>query len=408
MRPSLLLSIPQCPFDSSSGAALVERATCEMLAQAGWKVRVIGTTATESSDPGAGARSLAALGYEIKSRPFGPAKVAEFEYRGVHYRLVTPEAGSVNHARALYKAELDSLLDAAITEERPDVLLTYGSSVAEIRRRAQARLAGARVVFSLHNFAYRSEDAFRETDVVLTPSRAVTEHYRLTHGIDSLAIPVPLSLEQIVPPTAEPHFFTFINPTPIKGVHFFLRVAQLSAEQWPELPFLVVESRGSAETLIQAALQCNVDLLKLNLRMVRNTPNPAQIYAVTRAVLMPSLNEPGGRVAAEAMVNGIPAVVSDRGGLPEMVGSAGFVVPVSLQFDTPEGERAVHHWVKLLGRLYSDENFYQAASRRAIEHTAAYRNGQIECQRVRVFERVAGGESVVDLKESYAGLLSLS
>ena len=40
-RPSLLLLLPQSPMDSASGAALVERATCEMLARAGWRVTAI-------------------------------------------------------------------------------------------------------------------------------------------------------------------------------------------------------------------------------------------------------------------------------------------------------------------------------------------------------------------------------
>ena len=50
-------------------------------------------------------------------------------------------------------------------------------------------------------------------------------------------------------------------------------------------------------------------------------PTPADYLALTRVLLVPSVfAEPFGRVAAEAMVNGIPAIVSDRGGLPEVVG----------------------------------------------------------------------------------------
>jgi glycosyltransferase involved in cell wall biosynthesis len=55
----------------------------------------------------------------------------------------------------------------------------------------------------------------------------------------------------------------------------------------------------------------------------------AAIYAGTRALLAPSLwQEPAGRVAAEALLNGIPPQVSDRGGLRETCNGAGFYLPI--------------------------------------------------------------------------------
>lgn len=50
-------------------------------------------------------------------------------------------------------------------------------------------------------------------------------------------------------------------------------------------------------------------------------PTPADYFALTRILVVPSVwEEPFGRVAAEAMINGIPALVSDRGSLPHVVG----------------------------------------------------------------------------------------
>jgi glycosyltransferase involved in cell wall biosynthesis len=52
-----------------------------------------------------------------------------------------------------------------------------------------------------------------------------------------------------------------------------------------------------------------------------------QAYSVGKMVIVPSrIEETFGRVPAEAMVSGIPCVVSDRGGLPEVVGDTGEVV----------------------------------------------------------------------------------
>src|SRR5437867_13132585 len=50
-------------------------------------------------------------------------------------------------------------------------------------------------------------------------------------------------------------------------------------------------------------------------------PTPADYFALTRILVAPSVwDEPFGRVAAEAMINAIPAIVSNRGSLPHVVG----------------------------------------------------------------------------------------
>ena len=45
-------------------------------------------------------------------------------------------------------------------------------------------------------------------------------------------------------------------------------------------------------------------------------------------VLIPSLYEGFGRVAAEALTLGIPVIASDRGALPEVIGQAGQCLPL--------------------------------------------------------------------------------
>src|SRR6185436_2280622 len=50
-------------------------------------------------------------------------------------------------------------------------------------------------------------------------------------------------------------------------------------------------------------------------------PTPADYFALTKILLVPSVwDEPFGRVAAEAMINSVPALVSERGALPHVVG----------------------------------------------------------------------------------------
>jgi glycosyltransferase involved in cell wall biosynthesis len=69
------------------------------------------------------------------------------------------------------------------------------------------------------------------------------------------------------------------------------------------------------------------------------------LYAGARALVLPSLHEGVGFPPLEAMACGTPAVVSDRGALPETVGDAGVVVPA---LDTDA-------WDEALARIDEDE-----------------------------------------------------
>jgi glycosyltransferase involved in cell wall biosynthesis len=108
------------------------------------------------------------------------------------------------------------------------------------------------------------------------------------------------------------------------------------------------------------------------------TANPAEYLALTRALIVPSVwEEPFGRVAAEAMINGIPALVSDRGALPEAVGGdfstggGGLVLPIPAEFTrkttTLPAAAALQPWFEAVCRLWDDDKFYAAVSRRAAE-----------------------------------------
>ena len=93
-----------------------------------------------------------------------------------------------------------------------------------------------------------------------------------------------------------------------------------------------------------------------------NTPDPRDFYQVSRAVLMPSLwRESLGRVAIEAMANGIPVLASDRGALPETLGDAGFVFTIPDRCTPASGVVPTAHevapWLAVIERLWDDPEF---------------------------------------------------
>jgi glycosyltransferase involved in cell wall biosynthesis len=93
---------------------------------------------------------------------------------------------------------------------------------------------------------------------------------------------------------------------------------------------------------------------------------------LTKILLVPSVfNEPFGRVAAEALINGIPPLVGNRGALAETVDGGGRVLPIpdwmtSLAKDLPSGEE-VQPWFDAICELWDDPARYSAASELAFQ-----------------------------------------
>ena len=119
----------------------------------------------------------------------------------------------------------------------------------------------------------------------------------------------------------------------------------------------------------------------------RPCPMPADYFALTRILLVPSMwEEPFGRVAAEAMINGIPPLVGNRGALPEVCGGdaseggGGRVLPIPAWMrpestDVPPASD-VEPWfesrLRALGRrgtLSIDRGAREADCRRALQRS---------------------------------------
>ena len=109
-----------------------------------------------------------------------------------------------------------------------------------------------------------------------------------------------------------------------------------------------------------------------------NTPDPREFYGVTKLLLMPSLwNEAWPLVAAEAMINGIPVLGSNRGGLPEPVGGTGFLFDIPTRYtpesrDLPSAEE-VEPWIETIVRLWDDTRFYEEFSQAARQRAESWR-----------------------------------
>jgi glycosyltransferase involved in cell wall biosynthesis len=367
----VLFASYHCHHDPSSGAALSTRDLFELLTARGWACGVI-------TGPLLDFDRLGPVGNLVRGMPgvqtlrgrIGPVSFTVYNSNADGYPVTVfapdppaayrpPAAGEVRAFRGV--------LDRVVTQFRPDVVLTYGGDPAGLEVVAAARRAGARVAFWLHNFAYQSAGPLRRCDAVVVPSRASRDHYRAALGLEGVVLPGPWNWDRVVCERDAARFVTLVNPDPAKGVFWFARIAEVLGRTRPDIPLLVVEGRGGVDWLGR----CGVDLTGVrSVHRMRTTLDPRDFYRATRLLLVPSLvRESFGRVAAEAQMNGIPVIASDRGALPESAGRGGLLLDIPDSY-TPASRRAppaaeVARWVEAIARLWDDSAAYAAAARTA-------------------------------------------
>jgi glycosyltransferase involved in cell wall biosynthesis len=349
-------------LDPSSGAAVATRELLELLAARGWDCRALacGLLDYERETPlddvlAAMDRSAQRVGASLSRG--GEAEVFDLELDGVRVTLLPTAYSRADRAPSPREGVIFlDLVEQVLERFRPEVVLTYGGNPVSLELIRLARARGIPVVFHLHNFAYNDRRGFNDVSAVLFPSDYSRRLYQRRIGLDGTAIPYPVRLDRVVADRPEPRFVTFINPQAEKGMTVFARIALELGQRRPDIPLLLVEGRGTSDALARLEL----DLSGLtNLNRMANTPDPRDFYRVSRLVLMPSLwRESLGRVATEAMANGIPVLASDRGALPETLGDAGFVftiperiAPASRAVPTA---REVAPWVAAIERLWDD------------------------------------------------------
>lgn len=386
-------------LDDSNGAAVASRAMMETLGRRGFAVEAITGSALEFGpgvdpaawlaergvSPGVGDGSWLVDTRGVKVGPPPPDRIVIGGvpltlHRGMAARSQAFDAAESREFLALYEATLDRF--------RPDVLVNYGGDA--LSREVRARARGIAVVFPLHNFSYPDPRPFADADAVIVPSRFAADHYRRALGLDCTVLPNLIDFARVRPASRDPRYVTFINPSYEKGVYVFARIADELGRRRPDIPVLVVEGRGTERTLAD----CGLDLRAHgNVGLMAPTPDPRRFWGMTKVCLMPSLwweNQP--LVAIEAMVNGIPVIGSDRGGLPEALGEAGVVLPIPARLtpqtrELPTSEE-VAPWVDEILRLCDDPAYFTERCRRSSAEASRWTPDALEPVYIEFFSEI--------------------
>jgi len=337
------------------------------------------------------------MGIEPSVEPATPRQrrpILHYDHRGIVYTVLhIGQKRWLTWQKAL-GTQFDLLFDRELDRFDPDVIVTFGGLPPDVLRMQRARRRGCRVVFSLRNLAYQRKEFFENVDSVLTPSEFLTRRYRETTGIESTPILAPLPLEDVLASEHTPIFVTMVNPSPEKGAMLFARIADEVSKHNPRIPFLVVESRGTAGFLVKAGLAGGFDLRRHeNIMFSPAVSAPKDIFVPARLLVAPSLvEEAGGRIPAEALMNGVPPIVSDRGGLAEVSCGGGFVIPVPPEIhqgiEKPVDAKVAEPWVELIMKLCEDDAAYEHAAARAKAAARHYFPETLRPQYVDYFLRV--------------------
>lgn len=382
MSPKLLLLLGQSPFDPTSGAAQSTRLIAEVLAKTGFSVRALATSACEGEPPEGNGLPPSAL-VSLTGGQY------EFERNGVRHQILAVPQERKHAWESLVGSRYDQTFREILERWKPDITLTFGGDATDARRRALARQSGSRVVFALHNLAYRKRPP-SEVDLFLCPTEYLKSEYANALSAPIAVLPPPLPFDESPQTASDQSVVVFVNPEPAKGALLVAKLAERLGRLRPSQPLLVVGGRAPAETIIAIGADFSCDLTRYpNIFALPPTHDVNAIWRETRVLLMPSaVREAAGRCAIEAMRFGAVCLAANHGGLPEMVGDAGILLPpppVANGKAVPPSEALVDQWWTVLCQLLDNPATWQARSQQSLAHAERFAFHQIATPYQNVF-----------------------
>ncbi len=265
---------PHCVLDFTNGAATATLDALRLLEQLGFESQAFCRSRLDAREEVLFEEILAQrkVRYEVRNTRLGRhAGRMIFTLHGTVPITLLNTAST--RGGCLSEEETAALLTACelfLTENRPDVVWTYGGDSVSLMVQRLAKRLGIPILFSLHNFAYRDCEAFRAVDYAVAPSEFSRRHYRDTLGLTCQKLPLVVNPHRVLVADWRPRYLTFVNPEPRKGIRVFARIAEVLSQRRPDIPMLMVEGVAKASYLPGMG----IDLRGIkNLTIMPNTPD---------------------------------------------------------------------------------------------------------------------------------------
>lgn len=366
-KPRILWANPFCLLDTSSGASMTVRQMLLQLVARGYEVQVLGATVFDNI------KGMGRLKEQFPDLSAHLHQLIEAEDGPLTHQMVVSYSHNRNHftthEEGLWYSQYLYLLDSF----EPDVVWFYGGQTLDLLIADEARDRGIPVAFYLANGNYKAPRWCRDVDLILTDSQATADMYRKEVGYTAKPVGKFIAPKNFIAEHHQRQRLLFVNPSWQKGVSIFVQLAEKLERERPDIKLEVVEARADWPAVLKdVTRRMGEQRSFLNNTMV--TPNTSDMrgpYSRARVVVAPSLWwESSGRVLAEAMLNGIPALITNRGGMPEMIGDAG------IAFDFPEAcykepyqlllsDEELQPLFDAVIRMFDDEDIYQEYVARA-------------------------------------------
>ncbi|WP_447527717.1 FkbM family methyltransferase [Vreelandella sp. TE19] len=325
-KPRLLWANPFCLLDTSSGASMTVRQMLLQLVASGYEVQILGATVFDNP------KGMGLLKEQFPDLSTPLHQLIEAEDGPLTHQLVVSYSHNRNHftthEEGLWYSQYLYLLDSF----KPDIVWFYGGQTVDMLIADEARDRGVPVAFYLANGHYKSPRWCRDIDLILTDSQATADMYRKDVGFAAKPVGKFIAADRFIAKEHERKRLLFVNPSWQKGASVFVQLAEKLERERPDIELEVVEARADWTSVLRETTH-RMGQQRNSLSNVTVTANTADMrgpYSRARVLAAPSLWwESSGRVLAEAMLNGIPALITNRGGMPEMVGEAG------IAFDFP-------------------------------------------------------------------------
>jgi len=201
------------------------------------------------------------------------------------------------------------------------ILLTQLELSPKLSQLAKAK--NVKLIYFIHDaepenlWTLKKISGYKNARLIFNSRFTKNKFLSFSKNIQNAVIYPPLDREKYTLKSRTPRYITMINPVKVKGGEIFYKLARAL----PKTKFLAIKGWYDP-------IQDGIDFSKLeNVTLWEKQSDIRKVFSVSKILLVPSQWEEGfGRIAAEALMAGVPVIASNSGGLKEAVGQTAILV----------------------------------------------------------------------------------